>query len=67
MKYREPLFRPPAEADSLIIQAAYGCPHNTCDSVLNRIRILIRILIPNRNRYRNRPYSYSLSYSHSLS
>jgi radical SAM superfamily enzyme YgiQ (UPF0313 family) len=30
MKYREPLFRPPAEADSLIIQAAYGCPHNTC-------------------------------------
>ena len=30
MNYREPLFRPPAEAESLIFQAAYGCPHNTC-------------------------------------
>ena len=30
MKYLEPLFRPPAEAESLIFQAAYGCPHNTC-------------------------------------
>ena len=30
MKYREPLFRPPAEAESLIFQAACGCPHNTC-------------------------------------
>jgi len=30
MKYREPLFRPPAEAESLIFQVAYGCPHNTC-------------------------------------
>jgi radical SAM superfamily enzyme YgiQ (UPF0313 family) len=29
-KYKEPLFRPPAEADSLIFQVAYGCPHNTC-------------------------------------
>ncbi|OGV39098.1 MAG: hypothetical protein A2020_13460 [Lentisphaerae bacterium GWF2_45_14] len=28
--YREPLFRPPAEGDSLIFQAAYGCPHNGC-------------------------------------
>lgn len=30
MNYREPLFRPPGEADSLIFQVAYGCPHNTC-------------------------------------
>ena len=30
MKYLEPLFRPPAEADSLIFQVAYGCPHNHC-------------------------------------
>ena len=30
MKYLEPLFRPPAEAESLIFQAAYGCPHNRC-------------------------------------
>ena len=30
MKYLEPLFRPPAEAGSLIFQASYGCPHNRC-------------------------------------
>ena len=30
LNYREPLFRPPAEADSLIFQISYGCPHNTC-------------------------------------
>jgi radical SAM superfamily enzyme YgiQ (UPF0313 family) len=29
-KYKEPLFRPPAEAESLIFQVARGCPHNTC-------------------------------------
>jgi radical SAM superfamily enzyme YgiQ (UPF0313 family) len=30
MKYKEPLFRPPSEGNSLIFQVAYGCPHNTC-------------------------------------
>ena len=30
MQLTERLFRPPAEADSLIVQVALGCPHNTC-------------------------------------
>ncbi len=30
MIYEEPLFRPPAEAESLIFQVARGCPHNLC-------------------------------------
>ena len=30
LTYQEPLFRPPAEANSLIFQIAYGCPHNKC-------------------------------------
>jgi radical SAM superfamily enzyme YgiQ (UPF0313 family) len=30
LNYRYRVFRPPAEADSLIIQVAYGCPHNHC-------------------------------------
>ncbi len=30
MRYRQPLFRPPSEARSYILQATYGCSHNHC-------------------------------------
>ena len=30
LHYEEPLFRPPCEANSLIIQVTLGCPHNRC-------------------------------------
>ncbi|MBE0664562.1 MAG: radical SAM protein [Candidatus Aminicenantes bacterium] len=30
MLYSEPLFRPPAEADSLIVQVSEGCAYNRC-------------------------------------
>jgi radical SAM superfamily enzyme YgiQ (UPF0313 family) len=30
MHYEEPLFRPPCEAHSLIVQVTLGCPHNRC-------------------------------------
>ena len=30
MPIEEPLFRPPAEAGSIIVQAARGCPYNRC-------------------------------------
>lgn len=30
MEYDQPLFRPPSEAGSLILQATYGCSNNTC-------------------------------------
>lgn len=30
LEYEEPLFRPPCEAHSLIIQVTLGCPHNRC-------------------------------------
>lgn len=30
MRYIEPLFRPPSEAESYILQITYGCSHNKC-------------------------------------
>lgn len=30
LQYEEPLFRPPCEANSLIVQVTLGCPHNRC-------------------------------------
>lgn len=30
LRYDQPVYRPPSEADSLIVQVVIGCPHNRC-------------------------------------
>ncbi len=46
IKYHELLFRPPAEADSLILQISIGCPHNTCSEhdILVELKTLLECM-----------------------
>lgn len=46
MHYEGPIYRPPSEADSLLIQATIGCPHNQCTFCM---------VYKNGPRYRARP------------
>ncbi len=46
MQYEGPIYRPPSEAASLLIQATVGCPHNRCTFCM---------VYKNGPRYRERP------------
>lgn len=46
MHYEGPIYRPPSEAHSLLIQATVGCPHNRCTFCM---------VYKNGPRYRERP------------
>jgi radical SAM superfamily enzyme YgiQ (UPF0313 family) len=46
MHYEGPIYRPPSEANSLLVQATIGCPHNRCTFCM---------VYKNGPRYRVRP------------
>ena len=52
MRYEGPIYRPPSEAHSLLIQATVGCPHNRCTFCM---------VYKNGPRYRVRPVADIIS------